>query len=229
MGLTPVHQAATVGHVKCIKTLIEANAVTDAIDSRGHTPHSLAVLWGHRKSARILKHYTWHRSKVVEASAKKDGELEERLKKAAEKEETEHKMEERKLESQKAYKHWLAKNNFADLPMLFGPRPASERKANTTVAAIAIPGRQPRNNPSGKLQMGTFLSKSDGHKSSGIEANYSPRTLKSNERKIDFIPLSTSSSPTLKRHVQTERGSLAMTASKSRSIQKRGTLLFPVL
>ena len=51
-GLTPLHQAASEGHVFCLKALIEAGACLDGVDSRGHKPIDLAKLWGHRKCAR---------------------------------------------------------------------------------------------------------------------------------------------------------------------------------
>lgn len=51
-GITPVHQAASEGHVQCLKLLIEIGARIDGRDCRGNTPLDLAKLWGHRKCAR---------------------------------------------------------------------------------------------------------------------------------------------------------------------------------
>lgn len=51
-GITPVHQAASEGHVQCLKLLIEIGAKIDGQDIRGHTPLDLAKLWGHKKCAR---------------------------------------------------------------------------------------------------------------------------------------------------------------------------------
>ena len=50
--VTPVHQAASEGHVQCLKLLIELGAKIDVQDVRGHSPLDLAKLWGHRKVAR---------------------------------------------------------------------------------------------------------------------------------------------------------------------------------
>ena len=51
-GITPMHQAASEGHVQCLKALIEAGGNVTGVDRRGHTPIDLAKLWGHRKCAR---------------------------------------------------------------------------------------------------------------------------------------------------------------------------------
>ena len=47
-----MHQAASEGHVQCLKALIEVGATIDKPDHRGHKPIDLAKLWGHRKCAR---------------------------------------------------------------------------------------------------------------------------------------------------------------------------------
>ncbi|XP_064630123.1 uncharacterized protein LOC135488998 isoform X2 [Lineus longissimus] len=62
-GVTPVHQAASEGHVQCLKLLIDVKAKIDARDRRGHLPIDLAKLWGHRKCARILATEKWHLDK----------------------------------------------------------------------------------------------------------------------------------------------------------------------
>ena len=51
-GITPVHQAASEGHVQCLKLLLEVGANIDGRDCRGNTPLDLAKLWAHRKCAR---------------------------------------------------------------------------------------------------------------------------------------------------------------------------------
>lgn len=53
-GITPVHQAASEGHVDCLKMLLAANAQFDVKDCRGNTPLNLAKLWGHRQCARYV-------------------------------------------------------------------------------------------------------------------------------------------------------------------------------
>ncbi|KAK7110144.1 uncharacterized protein [Littorina saxatilis] len=62
-GITPVHQAASEGHVQCLKLLIEVGAKIDERDCRGNTPLDLAKLWAHRKCARILASEGWHQDK----------------------------------------------------------------------------------------------------------------------------------------------------------------------
>ena len=54
-GITPVHQAASEGHVQCLKVLIDVGASIDLRDCRGNTPLDLAKLWAHRKCARYVK------------------------------------------------------------------------------------------------------------------------------------------------------------------------------
>ncbi|KAJ8316959.1 hypothetical protein KUTeg_004863 [Tegillarca granosa] len=62
-GITPIHQAASEGHVQCLKLLIEVGAKIDLKDCRGHSPLDLAKLWGHKKCARILAAEMWHQDK----------------------------------------------------------------------------------------------------------------------------------------------------------------------
>ena len=56
-GITPLHQAASEGHVQCLKMLIDQGAKIDGQDCRGHTPLDLAKLWGHRKCSRYITIY----------------------------------------------------------------------------------------------------------------------------------------------------------------------------
>ncbi|XP_067928691.1 protein phosphatase 1 regulatory subunit 12B-like [Watersipora subatra] len=62
-GITPMHQAASEGHIQCLKALIERSAKIYVKDYRGHTPLDLAKLWGHRQCARILATEQWHQEK----------------------------------------------------------------------------------------------------------------------------------------------------------------------
>ena len=47
-----MHQAASEGHVQCLKALVSAGGQVAEKDDRQHTPFDLAKLWGHRKCAR---------------------------------------------------------------------------------------------------------------------------------------------------------------------------------
>ena len=62
-GITPVHQAASEGHVKCLQELIKSGATINAVDGNGHTPMSLARVWGQRECARILANQQWYLDK----------------------------------------------------------------------------------------------------------------------------------------------------------------------
>ena len=54
-GITPMHQAASEGHVQCLKALVSAGGQVAEKDDRQHTPFDLAKLWGHRRCARCVK------------------------------------------------------------------------------------------------------------------------------------------------------------------------------
>lgn len=62
-GITPMHQAASEGHVQCLKALIDAGGNVTGVDARGHSPLDLAKLWGHRKCARLLATEKWQAEK----------------------------------------------------------------------------------------------------------------------------------------------------------------------
>lgn len=54
-----MHQAASEGHVQCLKALVDAGGKVTGVDARGHTPLDLAKLWGHRKCARYIKKFSF--------------------------------------------------------------------------------------------------------------------------------------------------------------------------
>ncbi|XP_062903254.1 ankyrin repeat domain-containing protein 53 [Mobula hypostoma] len=58
-GQSPLHQAAEVGLLDCITTLVEAGANVKAKDRKGQIPYDLAKLWGHRTCARYLASLVW--------------------------------------------------------------------------------------------------------------------------------------------------------------------------
>lgn len=134
-GITPVHQAASEGHVKCLQELIKCGAIINAVDGNGHTPMSLARVWGHRECARILANQQWYLDKQRY--------LKERLQKEQEAKQLEEEMQklslvrlaEGKHESQLAFKRWLAARGIPDLATMYGPIPTEERKAVEQIRA----------------------------------------------------------------------------------------------
>uniref|UniRef100_UPI00398F82A6 ankyrin repeat domain-containing protein 53-like n=1 Tax=Pristiophorus japonicus TaxID=55135 RepID=UPI00398F82A6 len=63
-GLTPLHQAAELGLLQCIITLVEAGATVTVKDARGHRPIDLAKIWGHRVCARYLLNVVWQANRT---------------------------------------------------------------------------------------------------------------------------------------------------------------------
>lgn len=65
--LTPLHQAASEGHVQCLDHLLSHDADVYAEDSRKQTPIDLAKLWGNKKCAKLLAAAMWHQNKHLSA------------------------------------------------------------------------------------------------------------------------------------------------------------------
>ncbi|XP_052227196.1 ankyrin repeat domain-containing protein 53-like isoform X2 [Dreissena polymorpha] len=136
-GITPLHQAASEGHVQCLKMLIDVGAKIDGQDCRGHTPLDLAKLWGHRKCARIIAAEMWQQGKdnvakemVQLRKLKMQQVLREMELEAEFRAEHEH-------YSDEAFKQWLAKRGY-DPNMPTGPKPKEKEKekaAKTTEKA----------------------------------------------------------------------------------------------
>ncbi|UJR37172.1 hypothetical protein I4U23_029881 [Adineta vaga] len=61
--LTPLHQAASEGHIQCLELLLANNADVYAEDSRKQSPLDLAKLWGHKRCAKLLAAAMWHQNK----------------------------------------------------------------------------------------------------------------------------------------------------------------------
>ncbi|CAF0791389.1 unnamed protein product [Didymodactylos carnosus] len=66
-NLTPIHQAASDGHVQCLELLLQHDADVYAEDSRKQLPIDLAKLWGHKKCAKLLAAAMWHQNKHISA------------------------------------------------------------------------------------------------------------------------------------------------------------------
>jgi len=65
--LTPLHQAASEGHVQCLEYLLSHDADVYAEDSRKQLPIDLAKLWGNKKCAKLLAAAMWHQNKHLSA------------------------------------------------------------------------------------------------------------------------------------------------------------------
>lgn len=61
--LTPLHQAASEGHIQCLELLLAHRADVYAEDSRKQSPLDLAKLWGHKRCAKLLAAAMWHQNK----------------------------------------------------------------------------------------------------------------------------------------------------------------------
>ncbi|OWF41470.1 uncharacterized protein LOC110462323 [Mizuhopecten yessoensis] len=129
-GITPVHQAASEGHVQCLKELIDIGAAITGKDCRGHTPLDLAKLWGHKKCARILAAESWHQGKDHVA---KEMDYLKKLKMQQVMKEMEYEDEKRAAQEfygEKAYQDWLHKQKLP--PQNTGPRGRGDRTEKTT-------------------------------------------------------------------------------------------------
>nr|KAG5686405.1 hypothetical protein BaRGS_023705 [Batillaria attramentaria] len=125
-GITPVHQAASEGHVQCLKLLIEVGAKIDAKDCRGNTPLDLAKLWGHRKCARILAAEMWHQDKnnvAKEMNQLKKVKMQQVLRELEDEEESKAAQQ---FYGQQAYEQWLSSRGLE--PKATGPPSLAPQK-----------------------------------------------------------------------------------------------------
>ncbi|XP_078358361.1 ankyrin repeat domain-containing protein 53-like isoform X2 [Oculina patagonica] len=205
-GITPVHQAASEGHVKCLHELIKCGASIDAVDGNGHTPMSLARVWGHRECARILANQQWYLDKQQY--------LEERLEKEKEARQLEEEMQklslirlaEGKHESQLAFTRWLDTKGFPDLPTMYGPLPTEERKAAEEIRATQ--SLRPTPVPMMAESSIVVRSKTEYDSFDGAPLFTSRRTAEHNDsefdRKLELIPLERISASKLRKGQRTE-------------------------
>ncbi|XP_050397313.1 ankyrin-3 [Patella vulgata] len=163
--ITPVHQAASEGHVQCLKLLLEAGADINSKDCRGNTPLDLAKLWSHRKCGRILAAEIWHQEK--DYVAKEMNQLQKvkmkQVLKELEDEEERHTAQE--FYGQQAFKDWLATRNLEEKPV--GPSPKHEYHYDDSA-------RHPLSKPNSVVPSG----KSHSLKSGKNEYGLSPSPVK---------------------------------------------------
>ncbi|XP_002738166.1 uncharacterized protein LOC100377534 [Saccoglossus kowalevskii] len=114
--LTPAHQAAIEGTVKCLEAVINAGGLIDTKDVKGHLPVDYAKLWGNRECARILTTEMWKQDKeqelfemqkLMDMKRDYDDEMEEIN--AAD-------MVKRRYEADQAFEDWLGKKQLSPPP-----------------------------------------------------------------------------------------------------------------
>ena len=212
-----MHQAAACGNVPCLQSLIDSGGVIDYEDERGHTPCSLATLWGHRMSVRILKHHQWQKDKKSEDVAKKQI-LMDRIKNARrEKERIKKEKIEKRLRGQKAYQLWLGKNHLGNMPLLFGQHLLLDDDAERIRADSS------REKMSSSRAM-------KAKRSTTSREQYQERLIEASKQ-VSFMPIAGSGSPTSGRRHQADynKRSSNLNSGRIKAIQKRGTLQFPVI
>ncbi|KAK3094726.1 hypothetical protein FSP39_005473 [Pinctada imbricata] len=153
-GITPIHQAASEGHVQCLKLLVQNGANIVGKDCRGHTPLDLAKLWGHKNCARLLAAELWHQDKnnvFKEMGHLKKMKMAQVLKEIEDENE---KKAEKEIEGEKAFDDWLqrkelprshtgpnSKTTEEAPPPIIQTEPSSKGKTKTYVSPYAQPRR----------------------------------------------------------------------------------------
>ena len=220
-GITPMHQAAACGNVPCLRSLIEFGGIIDYEDERGHTPCSLATLWGNRESVRILKHYQWQKDKRCEDILKRQMLKEEEINALEEEERTKKEKAEKRLRGQKAYQLWLSKNQLASMPLLFGQHPLIDGGKNDCENGRRSTSRQKTGSSVGKTKKNA-ISREGRSQERKAEAS----------RKVDFIPINGPGSPLSGKRYATDydkQSFAALSSGRIKAVQKRGALQFPVI
>ncbi len=215
-----MHQAAACGNVDCLKALINAGGLVDGVDELEHTPYSLAILWGYRECARILKHYQWQKDKSSELVIKKKIQIEEEQIIAAEIAAKKKEKAEKRLKGQRAYQLWLAKNKFSNIN-LFGFDSIDGFYDESDSTGMNL--RTKRQSP---LSKGAKSRKSTGLK------NATAQDRLSTSKKVTLIPINAPGSPIPGRRLQNDldkRLPHVPSQARIRAVQKRGPLQFPVI
>ncbi|XP_015771149.1 PREDICTED: ankyrin-1-like isoform X2 [Acropora digitifera] len=204
-GITPVHQAASEGHVKCLQELIKWGAKIDTIDINGHTPIFIARVCAHRVCARMLANQLWYLNKqryLVDRLEK-----EQQTKRL---EEERHKLSliriaEGKNESKLAFEQWLGKKGIPDIVTMYGPIPSEERKGVSEVRS----SQSVRPSPIPIVAETAIVVRSKTEFES-FEASPTFASRKSleydhdNDKKLDLIPLERISASKLRKGQRTE-------------------------
>lgn len=213
-----MHQAAACGNVACLQSLIDAGGLIDGEDERGHTPFTLATIWGYRECARILKHFQWRKDKRSEEIDRKMMQKDGEVKAMEEKERLQRENTEKRLNGQKAFLLWLSKNQFLNVPLLFGQHAEVEESVHN------------RRSPAARQK--TSISK--GHKphaSPKSKVDSSPATAGTN-RNMELIPINVPGSPSQgRKHLSAhdKRSLTSLVSGRMKTTQKRGPLQFPVI
>lgn len=205
-GITPVHQAASEGHVKCLQELIKCGGRIDAVDVNGHTPMFIARVWGHRACARILANRQWYLDKQKYLIEKLEEEQQtKRL------EEEMHKLSlirkaEGKHESQLAYQQWLADRGIPDIATMYGPISTEERQAVDELRA----SQSLRPTPTPVVAESSIVVRSNTEYESfdGTPAFASRRSVdphdQDSDKRLELIPLERISASKLRKGQRTE-------------------------
>ena len=201
-----MHQAASTGHVNCLKALIDAGATINSYDSDNLLPVDYARIWGHRMCVRILNARQWHIDKDVEQKHRVKTEEESRqMQETLDKlnlEEKEHKI----VRCQTAFEQWLSSKGLSDTLECYEP---------FSVKVVEHrPSPKPRKSPS------PILPKVHTTGVTGVIANPNPNPalpelpldLKSlyhqymdefeEEKKLDLIPLANASASKRRQRAQ---------------------------
>ncbi|XP_068745803.1 ankyrin repeat domain-containing protein 53-like [Montipora capricornis] len=204
-GITPVHQAASDGHVKCLQELIKYGAKIDAIDANGHTPMFIARVWGHRACARILANQQWYLDKQRYLIDKLEEEQETKRV-----EEEMHKLSltriaQGKHEGQLAFQQWLGNKGIPDIATMYGPIPHEERKAVDEMRESQ--SLRPSPTPLVVETAKVVRSKAEFESFAGSPLFASKKSIErdhDSDKKLDLIPLESISASKLRKGQRTE-------------------------
>lgn len=198
-GFTPVHQAASTGHVNCLRALIDAGARINSLDSDNLLPVDYARIWGNRTCVRVLNAHQWH--------IDKDDELRHKMKTAEENQQMQEEIQRLNLEEKThkvercktAFAQWLSSKGLSDTLECYEP--------------FSVKVVDPKSSPKPKKSPSPVLPKVH---TTGVIANSSipelPLELKSlyhqymdefeEEKQLDLIPLANNSASKRRQRAQ---------------------------